>query len=172
MLDYADGKLEEPRLAAVKAHLQSHAEDAQLLADMKLAGAALRDWDAQLPARASENFWPQLREQLPPQPGRSLLRQMGFKGLALPSLRLSLGAAIAAAVIAMIVFMSAPQQSVNPTSASDLTPADQAFVTQSLQRHEAYAAGQPMNGTLSIPVTPGNTQSIETGEDASEEYIP
>ena len=78
-----------------------------------------------------------------------------------------------AAVIAMIVFMSAPQQSVSPTMADApaLSAADRAFVTRSLQRHEAYA-GQPFNGALSIPVTPGNARSDEGGDYESDEYIP
>jgi len=173
MLDYLDGRLDKSRMAAVEAHLQTNAQDAQLLDDMKMVGAALRDWDATLPTQASENFWPQLREQLPAQPGRSVLRRMGLKGWAMPTLKISVGAVVAAAVVAMIVFMSAPQQSVSPSSAagSTLSAADQAFVTQSLQRHETYASGQPMSGALTVPAAPGDTHSAET-DDANEEYIP
>jgi len=177
LMDYLDGQLDGARGAAVEAYLRENAEEAQLIAEMKLASQALQDWDSTLPVQASENFWPQLRDKLPAQPGNSWMRRLGMKpqstvkhhGWAMPTLRLSIGAAVMAALIAMAVFMSAPQQSVTPAQA-DLTPEEEAFITQSLQRHEAYSVTQP--GSIGVTVSPGDRQSSENGEDDDEEYVP
>jgi len=176
LMDYLDGQLDGARGAAVEAYLRENAEEAQLIAEMKLASQALQDWDSTLPVQVSENFWPQLRDKLPAQPGNSWMRRLGMKpaattsqSWALPTLRLSIGAAVMAALIAMAVFMSAPQQSVAPAQAG-LTAEEEAFITQSLQRHEAYSVTQP--GSIGVTVSPGDRQSSENGEDEDEEYVP
>src|SRR5687768_5045557 len=76
IMDYIDGTLSPERRAAVEAHLLENEEDAQLVADLKMATAELREWDASEPVHVGEDFWPKLRDKLPERPNRSPLRAL------------------------------------------------------------------------------------------------
>ena len=62
-MDYLDGTLAPERVAAVEAHLAADAEDAQLLADLKLAQSTLHEM-AQEPIRTRDDFWQKVKAEL------------------------------------------------------------------------------------------------------------
>jgi len=175
MIDYVDGTLDAARVAAVEAYLQSHDEDAQLIADMKLAMASLKEWEEVEPVHVSPDFWPRLREKLPDQPQRSWLRRTGaqFSSWLTPlhsPWRVSVRIAIIAFFLVMATFLLGPKQS-TPVAQAQLSPAEQTFIQQSLDRHAVYDSSQPLSG--SVPLVVGDGRSAEHGdEDDDPEHIP
>lgn len=179
LVDYVDGTLDMARLALVEAHLRTNAEDAELVSSMKFAQGALQDWHESEPVTVSQDFWVKVREQLPAEPERSwskgVLAQM--RALLWPAqspLALSMRVAAVAAVIAMGVAFFGPRV---PTSEADhqyslterlpqnsLTPDEQSFIKQSLDRHSAYVSSQPLSGPALV--APGDVSSAEHGDDA------
>ena len=176
MMDYVDGTLDATRVAAVEEYLQSHADDAQLVADMKMAMAALKEWDEAEPIHVSPDFWPRLREQLPEKPQRSWLRRTGaqFGSWLAPMqspLRVSVPIAIIAVFIAMATFLLGPKQS-TPVAKAELSQAEKTFIKQSIDRHTTYDSSQPFSGT--IPLVVGDGRSAEHGDDDDDDsdYLP
>lgn len=172
LMGYVDGTLDAARLAQVEAHLRANAEDAQLASDMKMALGALHDWNEAEPIRASENFWPALRDKLPAQPGRGGMGAMTSRvGEWLwprrSPLRLSVGVAALAAFIALAASFSGPQQAINTVSAKNLTPADEMFITQSVARHDAYVTVQSLGGGMSSLRSGDGRDGDGDGEDDS-----
>lgn len=158
-MDYLDGALSASETARVESHLKGHAEDAELVRDIQMSLGAIKAWHESEPLQVSENFWPTLRDNLGPAPKRSLWSSVR-KSLSntfgtSPAARYSVGAAIAAIILAMSAFLFAPQNATQ-TAVADITPADRAFITQSVQKHEAYVQIQP---------APGDASSLETGAD-------
>ena len=49
VMDYLDGALSPQRQTEIEAHLQSNAEDAELVNDLKMAQMALVEWDKSEP---------------------------------------------------------------------------------------------------------------------------
>lgn len=172
LMDYMDGTLDGARLAAVEEHLRTHAEDAEMIASMKMAQEALGSWDEEEPVEVSPDFWVKVREQLPEQPQRSWfrgsLKQVGAWLWPTHSpARLSLRVGVAAAVLALGAYFFAPEQT--RQTAEALPPEATAFIEQSLDRHSAYLSTQPLNGS----VTAGDARSAEHGDDdGSQEYTP
>ena len=176
LMDYVDGTLDAARMAAVEAHLKSHAEDAQLAADMKAALGVLKEWDEAEPVRVADDFWPKLRDKLPERPRRSWLRgtlaQLSGTLRPTPS-RLGWGAAFAALFIALGSFWFAPQKATHQVMADKLTPEEKTFIRQSLDRHGAYDSSQPLGASL--PLAGGDERSAEHGDnedDDGEDYTP
>ncbi len=172
LMDYVDGTLDAARLAQVEAHLRANAEDAQLASDMKMALGALHDWNEAEPIRASESFWPALRDKLPAQPGHGGVGAMTARvGEWLwprrSPLRLSVGVAALAAFIALAASFSGPQQTINTVSAKNLTPADEMFITQSVARHNAYVTVQSLGGGMSSLRSGDGRDGDGDGEDDS-----
>lgn len=169
IMDYLDGALSPSEQAQVEAHLKEHTEDAALVREMQFALGAVKEWNLEEDLRVGENFWPALRDQLGPAPKRSLWGRMvtSLNRPAAPQAnvplarapRWSLGAAVAAAAIGLGVLFLAPQNSQTPAVA-DLSPADEAFITQSLQQHEAYVESAPIAG---------DTDAAETGAEDDED---
>jgi len=180
LLDYMDDSLDAAHRGEVEEFLRTHAGDAEQVADMKLALAALHDWDESEPVRASDDFWPKLRDKLPDRPRRSWWRQMtaqarGLFGesvapLRLQPLRISMSAAVVAVFVAMAVFLFAPRQSVQtPYAANQIPPDAQQFITQSMARHQRYDSQQPLGGSLPV----GDTHSVDSGDPGdSDTYQP
>ena len=170
IMDYLDGTLSASERAQVESHLASNAEDAATVRELQFAMTAAQSWHADDEMRVSQNFWPNLRDNLGPAPKRSWWSSL-LKGAApqtAPQQKWGLGAAFAAVVlaIAMGAMMFAPQNATTPVVAhNDMTPADLAFVQQSAAKHEAYVTSQ---------ATPGDTSARETGadEDNLEDAIP
>lgn len=160
IMDYLDGALSPEERAVVEAHLIAHPEDAECVRELQFALGAMKEWHHSDELRVSENFWPTLREQLGPAPQRSWwsrvsksLNQRAESLVVSPrASRWSLGAAVAAAVVALGLLFFAPQNASTPVVA-DLTPADEAFITEMVQQHETFVQSQPMPGErASTPV--------------------
>lgn len=173
LIDYLDGTLDDARRGAVEAHLQTNAEDAALVAEIRAAQVALQEWSEAEPVRASDDFWIKVRNQLPAKPGRTSIgarvlnwlwpRQAG--GFALP-------ARVAAVALAVVMALSlfTPREATH-TATADLSPSDHAFITLSVQRHSAYIATQPLAG--SDPALSDGRNGDGDGEDDShEDYSP
>lgn len=166
IMDYIDGTLSPSELLRVEEHLKSHAEDAQMVAELRFAMGAARQWHESEPLQVSANFWPQLRDNLGPAPQRSAWSKLKNQvaGAFGPSraMRLSLGAAFAVIAIAASALLFSPQNSTPQAVA--LSDADKTFIQQSVQKHEAYVQSQPV---------PGDASNFETGaEEDNEPQIP
>ena len=166
IMDYLDGTLSQNEMARVEQHLKSNVEDAEMVADLKLAMKAAQDWHQSEPLQVSENFWPKLRDNLGPVPKRSVWssfrKSLSATFGASPAARFSVGAGVAAIILAMSAFLFAPQNATQPAMA--ISPADQMFIQQSVKKHEAYVQSQPV---------PGDASSLETGaDDDNEPEIP
>ncbi|HEX8235174.1 MAG TPA: hypothetical protein VF600_04400 [Abditibacteriaceae bacterium] len=181
MMAYVDGTLDPTRLAQVEAYLEHNAEDAAMLAEMKMALGALHEWDEAEPVRVSENFWPELRDKLPAAPPqRSWLRgtasQLGsWLWPSKSPLRLSARVAAVAVFVALLASFFAPKNATRPTIARDLTPADQAFIQQSMARHDAYVTSQSLGGGSTLLRSGDGRDADGDGDDSdadAEDYIP
>lgn len=166
IMDYIDGTLAPSDFVRVEEHLKSHAEDAQMVAELRFAMGAAQQWHESEPLQVSANFWPQLRDNLGPAPQRSAWSKLKNQvaGAFGPSraTRLSLGAAFAVIAIAASALLFSPQNATNQAIA--LSDADETFIRQSVQKHEAYVQSQP---------APGDASSLETGaEEDNEPEIP
>jgi len=120
MMDYLDGTLSPERVSAVEAHLAAHAEDAELLADLKMARATLHELEAAEPVRAGDDFWLKVRAQLPEErkASQGILAQLG--SWLWPSnspMGMSLRVAVMAALLAMLATWFGPGQTQYPTMA-------------------------------------------------------
>jgi anti-sigma factor RsiW len=163
IMDFLDNACTPEERARIESHLKINQEDADLVNELRFAMTTAKDWHDSEPVQVSENFWPKLRDNLGPAPSRGILsslqksvRQMFGTS---PASRLSLGAAMAAIVLAMGVFLFAPQNAQQPAVA-DMTAQDMAFVQQSVKQHEAFVATSPVAGDVS---------TLETGADEDEE---
>lgn len=172
IMDYLDGTLEAARRAEVEEHLRVCAEDAELVAELKMAQIALHDWDQAEPVRVSDDFWPKLRAQLPEQPPRGWVHRLAAQAGAWlwPSqsrLGLSLRLAAVAVLLAIAVSFFAPQQARHRVVAKDLTPAERTFIQQSLDRHSNYVSSQPLGGPLQLApgATRGDVRSADRSDD-------
>ena len=130
IMDYLDGALSSQRQSEIEAHLQSNAEDAELVNDLKMAQMALVEWDKSEPVRASADFWIKVREQLPAQPQRSPIRGwLSQLGAALwPSyspVKMTLRVAAVAALLALLSMFLTPDQSKHLSVADDPAPTQQ-----------------------------------------------
>jgi anti-sigma factor RsiW len=166
IMDYLDSALSPSEMARVEQHLKTNAEDAELVSELRFAMGAAKEWHESEPLQVSENFWPKLRDNLGPAPKRSAWSQLKnqMAGLFGPSrtARLSFGAAFAVIMVLLGALLFSPQGSTPVANA--LSPADKAFIAQSVAKHEAYVQNQP---------APGDAQSIETGaDDDNEPEIP
>jgi hypothetical protein len=150
------------------------AEDLSALDDAMLAMTALQEWAQDEPVQAREDFWPRLREKLPPAPPRSASRRaLGVLGAWLwpahAPIAASMRIAVLAAIIALASFWFAPQRAVSPVSA--FTPEETAFIQRSLQQHDNYVATGPADGSFEIPA--GDVSSADAGEgEPDAEYVP
>lgn len=167
IMDYLDGTLSPVETARIETHLKSHAEDAEIVAELRFALGAAKEWHQSEPLQVSESFWPNLRDNLGPAPQRSAWSKLKNQvaGAFGPSraTRLSLGAAFAVIAIAASALLFSPKNA-SQTAYADLTAADKTFIQQSVQKHEAYLQSQP---------APGDASSLETGaEDDNEPEIP
>lgn len=177
MMGYLDGTLDAARLAEVEAYLQTDAEDARLLADMKLAISELHAWDEAEPVRASDNFWPALRDKLPERPQRSWMRgasaQLGaWLWPAHSPLRLSARVAAIAVFVALAASFLSPKDAVRNTHATELTSADKTFIQQSLARHDAYVTSQSLSSALPLHNSDGRDGDGDGGDDDGDDYTP
>lgn len=170
LMEYLDGALSDKEMARVEAHLQINAEDAALVEEIQFAQTELRAWHETEPMQVGENFWPNLRDKLGPTPQRSAWSRFktGLSGVfgVSPVTRLSVGAAVAAIVLALGAFFFAPQSAVQPLQADDkITQSDMDFIQRSMARHDAYNAVAPVAGDVA---------TAETGadEDESHDQIP
>lgn len=166
IMAYLDGTLDATHRAQVEAHLASHDEDRELVATMRVAMDALHELDELEPVRASDDFWPKLRDKLPAQPPRRswMDRLSALLSPQTSRAALSLRVAVVAGILALAGLWFAPQQSIQPTQAhKELSPAAKAFVQMASQRHSDYVSSQPLGGA---PV--GDTASAETGDEEDE----
>lgn len=182
LMDYMDGTLSAARLAEIEQHLASSPEDAELVADLKMAQKALIEWDEAEPVRAGEDFWPKLRDKLPAQPGRNPLRALGSRlsGWLWPAhsrMGMSLRVAVVAAVLAIAAAMFAPQQTKHQvianngsTVTSTLTPEDRSFIRKSLERHSAYESSQPWAGAVP-PATRQATGDVNSADRVDDDEV-
>ena len=169
IMDYLDGVLAPDEVLRLEAHLQQNAEDAELVRELRFASVATQDLRASEEFRVSENFWPKLRDQLGPAPKRSPWRRfsLGLTRAFGPVTgnsrggRLSVGAALAAIVLALGISFFGPKNTVRQSVADTPSPADLAFIQSSADRHEAYVAAEP--------VVPGDASVRETGADDEED---
>ncbi len=173
IIDYLDGTLSPARMAEVEAHLRTHEEDAQLVADLKMAQGELIAWDASEPVQVSANFWPQLRDKLPAGgPRRSWLSRLS--SIVWPSqspLATPIRVMVVAAFLALVAALATPEQArQNAVATRDpkaLTNADKAFIERSIQNHNNYSSSQPLGGT-NVDKR-GDVASSETGDDETVE---
>ena len=170
IMDYLDGTLSASERAQVETHLADNAEDAATVRELQFAMTAAQSWHAEDEMRVSENFWPNLRDNLGPVPKRSWWSSLlkGAVPQTAPKAKWGLGAAFAAVVLALAMgaMMFGPQSATTPVVAgNDITSADQAFIQQSAQKHEAYVTSQ---------AAPGDSNVRDNGadEDNLEDAIP
>ncbi len=166
IMDYLDGTLSPTEASNVENHLKTHAEDAQMVAELRFAMGAAKEWHQSDPLQVSENFWPKLRDNLGPAPKRSAWSQLKNQVASVfgPSraAKMSFGAALAVIAIAAGALLFSPQNATNQAIA--LSDADKTFIQQSVKKHEAYVQSQP---------APGDASSLETGaEEDNEPEIP
>ena len=177
LMDWVDGTLSDSRRAQVDAHLAHHAEDAQLVADMQEALGMLHEWNAAETVSVSDNFWPQLRDQLPSKPGSGWHGQVSRVGSWLMPRRewkVRAGVAAFAVCAAFAILFFAPKNATHTVQAQThaLSPDEQQFIRQSLVQHRTYAAVQPFNAA---PVTQSDGRNQDgDGDDSGNgsEYIP
>ncbi len=165
IMDYLDGSLDATEQARIETHLGQHAEDAQMVAELRFALGAVKEMHTSEPMQVSENFWPKLRDNLGPAPKRSAWSQLKnqIAGAFGPSraAKLSFGAALAVIALAASALLFSPKNATQQALAgNDISAADKAFILQSVQKHEAYLQTQP---------APGDASSVETGEDDDNE---
>lgn len=178
MMRFVDGTLEPARQSEVDLYLQHNPEDAELLADMKMALGALHEWHEAEPVKVSEDFWPKLRDKLPERAGNGWLRNISHSlGEMLwprrSPFQLSARAAAAAVLVALLISFFSPKGATNRVEAA-LSSADRQFIQQSLVQHRAYAAVQPMTGPA-ISLGDGRNQDGDDsgdGDDDSDTYTP
>ena len=167
IMDYLDGTLSAAERTQIESHLASHAEDAATVSELQFAMNAVQEFHANDEMRVSENFWPNLRDNLGPCPKRSWWSSLlkGAAPQAAPRAKWGLGAAFAAIALALAMgaMMMAPQNATTPAVA--ITRADEAFIQQSVQKHEAYVTSQ---------AAPGDSSARDNGadEDNTEDAIP
>jgi len=166
IMDYLDGALSPDETARVEEYLKTNSADAEMVRDIETALGAAKAWHESEPLQVGHNFWPALRDNLGPAPKRSawskFKNQMARAFSPSPATRISMGAAVAAIVLAMSAFLFAPQNATQ--NAVALSEADKVFIKQSVQKHEVYVQSQP---------APGDASSLETGaEDENEREIP
>ncbi|MDF2441268.1 MAG: hypothetical protein JWN98_2252 [Abditibacteriota bacterium] len=188
IIDYIDGTLSPERHAAVEAHLRENAEDAQIVADLKMATAELKEWDAAEPIRVGEDFWPKLRDKLPERPQRSPWRawtmQLGeMLRPARSPMRLAISAAAVAAFLAIAASLFTPEQ-IQPISQANstqqLTTEERAVIQRAVELDGNYSASQPVGAAPAVTVNGknatdkrGDVSSVETGDEETEsERIP
>lgn len=166
MVDYVDGTLSPVEQSKVETYLAAHPEEAELVEMIRFAMAETKNWNEAEPLRASENFWPSLREKLGPPPQRSAWRKLvnQVNGLfsTSPAGRVSVGVAVDAVIVFMGMSMFGPQTSTQTAQAS-LNAADKAFIHLSKERHEAYMR--------SAPLVPGDARSFDGGADDTHEDL-
>jgi anti-sigma factor RsiW len=148
MMHFVDGTLEPARQSEVDLYLQQNPEEAELLADMKMALGALHEWNEAEPVQVSEDFWPKLRDKLPERAGSGWLRNISHSlGEVLWPRRspwqLSARAAAVAVLVALGISFFSPKGA-TPNAQAALSSAERQFIEQSLVQHRAYAAVQPM----------------------------
>ena len=170
IMDYLDGTLSAAQRAEVESHLNNNDEDAATVRELQFAMSATQDWHAADELRVSDNFWPNLRDNLGPAPQRSWwssLLKGAIPSAPSPKAKWGLGAAFAAIAlaIAMGAMMFGPQSATNQVIAVDITSADEAFIKQSVQKHQEYVAKE---------ATPGDTSARDNGADEEnlEDAIP
>ena len=170
IMDYLDGTSSAAERAQVESHLKNNAEDAATVRELQFAMGAAKEWHGADELRVSENFWPNLRDNLGPAPKRSWwsnLVKSARPAPVAPRAKWGMGAAFAAIALALAMgaMLFAPQNATNPAVATEITSADKAFIQQSVQKHEAYVTSQAV---------PGDTSARETGadEDNTEDAIP
>lgn len=163
IMDFLDGTLSPQQRAVIEQHLAQHDDDRALVDEMRLAMTALHDLEEQEPVRASENFWPKLRDKLPERAPRRLWTTQLAKLIFPQNSRgmLPVRAAAIVAVIALGAMWFAPEQS-TPTASAGLPADAQAFIQSASARHDAYVASQPLAAPL------GDAASRETGDDDDE----
>ena len=163
VMEYLAGELTPADKARYEAHLAQNSEDAQQIGEFRFALSALREWDEGEPLRVSENFWPNLRDQLGPVPQRSawskLRNQLLGLGGGSSRTRLRVGAAFAALVLFMGVYLYGPQHGTQPAEAQPMTQADMAFVQSSVAQHADY---------VRHPLHPGDEAAYESGADEND----
>jgi len=167
IMDFLDGTLSPEEMARIESHLDSNADDRELVEELRFATQSLHEFNTAEygaePLRVGDNFWPELREKLGPAPKRgffrSLVKSLNGVGAAKPAVRYSFGAAFAALVLAMGMLMFAPKDSQTPAVA-DLSPADKTFIQQSLKQHESYVQTAPIAGDV---------DAVETSSDEGDD---
>ena len=146
IMDYLDGALPPEERARVESHLQSSAEDRELVDELRFATQSLHDFNVleygSEPMRASEKFWPELREKLGPPPKRGFFRQISksFNRAGRVQTRRALfiwRGARRTRHRAECLYVRA-QNAQQPIVAVERTTADQQFIEQSLKQHETY----------------------------------
>ncbi len=164
IMDFLDNACTPEERTRIESHLKTNQEDAELVNELRFAMTAAKDWHESEPVQVSENFWPKLRDNLGPVPSRGILssfqksmRQMFGTS---PATRLSFGVATAAVVVAMGIFLFAPQNAQQPVMAAQPTAQDMEFIQQSVKQHDAFVATSPVAGDVS---------TLETGADDVEE---
>ncbi len=161
MMDYLDGTLAPERLAAVQAHLAGSAEDAQLLADLKLAQSTLHEMSAAEPIRAGDDFWHKVRAELPQPrrsaPAKSLVAQLGsWLWPSQSPLGMSLRVAVLAAFLAMMATWFGPGQ-----TQIVATPAARQFTPQ--QKAALDSRVPPRRDAKPLPGAAGSGESADSG---------
>ena len=168
MMDYLDGTLAPEKAAAVEAHLASSAEDAQLLADLRMAQATLHEMAEAEPIRASDDFWLKVREQLPERvaqssaaPAKGLMAQIGawlWPSNSPMGMSLRVGAVVAA-ILAMLMTMFGPGQIRQPTVAIAPTPK----VLTTSQQRDAATRVPPARDAKPLPGVPSAEENAAEG---------
>lgn len=143
IIDYLDGALDTKRQSLVEEHLRAHAEDANLVSELKEARALLQEWDQAEPVAVAEDFWPRLRDKLPSEgPRRSVWHRVGaWMWPSHSRAGLSVRVAVVAAFMALAALFMAPRHDVQQVTA---TQDDATFIRQSIERHADYLAAPPV----------------------------
>lgn len=166
IIDFLDGTLSPEDAVKVDNHLKTHPEEAALVDELRFAQSFTSELREE-PMRVSDNFWPQLRDQLGPAPKRSVWSnaRMMFSGAtgvksSSRTTKMSLGAAFAVIAIAASALLFSPKDSTPVAVATPISEADKTFIQQSMEKHEAYVASEPIVGDVT---------SLETGSEAEED---
>lgn len=168
ILDYLDEKLNPSDNDAIESKLNHDQDKSDEVDDARIAMQALHDLASSEQIEVSSDFWPRLREQLPSKPPkRSVWDSIAANAAhwVWPSSSkwaVSARVALVVAALAMTALWLGPQRTITHSSA--ISTSEQAFISRSLQQHEAYLDDAARN---SLTLSAGDATFVDYSDDSA-----